>query len=163
MDKKYRLAVCALVFKEDKYLIVNTKGWSDKIWCFPQGGKRENEDDFQAIKRELKEELGEDFSSVVQDFCASFQKTIADSLLFKVKKVVKKYKPKQLLLGGGVIANIYIIRQFRREMRKLGVEVITPSKILCTDNAAMIGVAAYYRSKREEFAVTEVADFVARQ
>lgn len=99
----------------------------------------------------LKKEFGKDFPKIIPDFCASFQKTISDSLLFKAKKAVKKYKPKQLLLGGGVIANIYIRRQIRKEMRKLGVEVIIPAKKLCGDNAAMIGVCAYYKSKRKEF------------
>jgi len=99
----------------------------------------------------LKKELGKEFPNIVPDFCASFQKTISDSLLFKVKKVVKKYEPKQLLLGGGVIANNYIRRQFRKEMRKLCIEVISPNKKLCGDNAVMIGVCAYYKIKRKEF------------
>ncbi len=100
---------------------------------------------------ELKKKLGKDFPVVIPDFCASFQKIVSDSLLFKTKKAIEKYKPKQLFLGGGVIANIYIRRQFRKEMRKLGVEVIIPSKKLCTDNAAMICICAYYRAKRKEF------------
>ncbi len=100
---------------------------------------------------ELKKELEKDFPVIIPDFCASFQKIISDSLLFKTRKAIEKYKPKQLFLGGGVIANIYIRRQFRKEMRKLGVEVIIPSKKLCTDNAAMICVCAYYKAKRKEF------------
>ncbi len=101
--------------------------------------------------KKLKKKYGDDFSDIVPDFCASFQKTIADSLILKVEKAVEEYNPKQLILGGGVISNIYIRRRFRKSMRKLGVKVITPSKELCTDNAAMIGVCAYYRSKRNEF------------
>lgn len=99
----------------------------------------------------LKKEFSENFPNIIPDFCASFQKTITYSLIYKTKKAIEKYKPKQLFLGGGVIANIYIRKQFRKEMKKLGVEVIFPSKKLCTDNAAMIGVCAYYKSKRKDF------------
>lgn len=99
----------------------------------------------------LKKEFGKNFPSIVPDFCASFQKTISDSLLLKTKKAVEEYKTKQLFLGGGVIANIYIRRVFRKEMRKLNVEVIVPAKKLCTDNAAMIGVCAYFKAKKRDF------------
>ncbi|NCO97249.1 MAG: tRNA (adenosine(37)-N6)-threonylcarbamoyltransferase complex transferase subunit TsaD [Candidatus Aenigmarchaeota archaeon CG_4_10_14_0_8_um_filter_37_24] len=99
----------------------------------------------------LKKEFGKEFPSVIPDFCASFQKTISDSLIFKLKKAAKKYKTKQLLLGGGVVSNNYIRSQMRKEMRKLGVEVIAPNKRLCTDNAAMIGLCAYYRAKKNRF------------
>ncbi len=101
--------------------------------------------------KKLKEELNKNFTNIVPDFCASFQKTVSDSILLKVKKVVKKYKPKQVLLGGGVIANNYIKREFRKEMKKLNVNTITPSRKLCGDNAAMIGVCAYYKIKKKEF------------
>jgi N6-L-threonylcarbamoyladenine synthase len=99
----------------------------------------------------LKKKLDKDFSSIVPDFCASFQKTVSDSLLFKLKKVVEKYKPQKLLLGGGVVANNYIKREIRKEMRKMNVKVVNPNKNLCGDNAAMIGVCAYYKTQRKEF------------
>ncbi len=105
---------------------------------------------FVRIKN-LKKEFGENFHNIVPDFCASFQKTISDSLIFKVKKVIEKYKPKQLLLGGGVVVNNYIRKRFREEMKKLNIDFIAPNKKLCGDNAAMIGVCAYYKIIRKEF------------
>jgi N6-L-threonylcarbamoyladenine synthase len=101
--------------------------------------------------KKLKKKYGDDFSNIVPDFCASFQKTIANSLLLKIEKAVENYQTKQLLLGGGVISNIYLRRRLRKSMRKFGVKVIAPSKKLCTDNAAMIGISAYYKNKRKDF------------
>ncbi|MBD3156135.1 MAG: tRNA (adenosine(37)-N6)-threonylcarbamoyltransferase complex transferase subunit TsaD [Candidatus Aenigmarchaeota archaeon] len=101
--------------------------------------------------KKLKKEHGDNFSEIVPDFCASFQKTIADSLLLKLEKVIEKNRVNQLLLGGGVISNIYLRKRIRKSMRKHGIKVITPAKKLCTDNAAMIGLCAYYKTKRKEF------------
>ncbi|MFA5173757.1 MAG: NUDIX domain-containing protein [Candidatus Pacearchaeota archaeon] len=57
---RLRQAVSAVVFKENKFLMVSGKNWSEKDWCFPQGGINPKETHFQAVERELKEELGTD-------------------------------------------------------------------------------------------------------
>lgn len=101
--------------------------------------------------KKLKKKHGDNFNKIIPDFCASFQKTVADSLLLKLEKVAEENQFSQLLLGGGVISNIYLRRKIRKSMRKHGIKVITPSKKLCTDNAAMIGICAYYKSERKEF------------
>ncbi len=99
----------------------------------------------------LKSQYKENFEKVVPDFCASFQQAITDVLLTKTTKAVKEYKTGQLLMGGGVMANNYIRRSFRKEMRKLSVNVFMSDKRFCTDNAAMIGICAYYKALRKEF------------
>ncbi|MEM5792862.1 MAG: tRNA (adenosine(37)-N6)-threonylcarbamoyltransferase complex transferase subunit TsaD [Candidatus Aenigmatarchaeota archaeon] len=100
---------------------------------------------------ELKKEYGNNFYSIVPDFCASFQKTITESLLFKIKKVLEKYEIKQILIGGGVIRNDYIRKMFRKELKNRAIDLVLPHKKFCTDNAAMIGVCAYYKVKRGEY------------
>ncbi len=90
------------------------------------------------------------------DIAASFQRVAFASIILKLTGAVKLYPVKQILLGGGVIANTELRKAIRTAMKPLGITVIYPNlKKLCTDNAAMIAVAAYYQAKRGEF----VADF----
>lgn len=53
-----RQAISAVVFKDDKFFMVSGKDWPKGAWCFPQGGVNEKETHIDAVKRELKEELG---------------------------------------------------------------------------------------------------------
>lgn len=77
------------------------------------------------------------------DMAASFQKTVADTLIQKTKIAFDKYKPKMLILSGGVSANSYIRERFsaefsRGEDRKYHLAI--PPKNLSTDNAVGIGI-----------------------
>lgn len=84
------------------------------------------------------------------DMCASFQQAVALSLTTKLKKAIAQYQPQALLLGGGVMANLYIRRQIRAAAKPLPV-FLPYSKKLYTDNAAMIGVAAYWHYLKKDF------------
>jgi len=54
----YRDNVCAVVFKGEKFLLIQRKRWPDKWWQFPQGGVEDDESDEDAVRRELAEEVG---------------------------------------------------------------------------------------------------------
>jgi putative (di)nucleoside polyphosphate hydrolase len=54
----YRDNVASVVFKGDKFLLVQLKGWPENFWKFPQGGMNEAETEEIAVARELLEELG---------------------------------------------------------------------------------------------------------
>lgn len=54
----FRDNVAGIVYKKDKYLLLQRIDWEDKYWKFPQGGVETGETDEQAISRELLEELG---------------------------------------------------------------------------------------------------------
>ena len=78
------------------------------------------------------------------DFAASFQKAVLDTIIYKTKKALKKYPDlKQLIVGGGVSANKGLRAALAKEIK--GVEVLIPEFKYCTDNAAMIGAAAYFQ------------------
>ena len=67
-----RQAISAVVFKDDKFFMVSGKDWPKGAWCFPQGGVNEKETHIDAVKRELKEELGtekfvQEFNSLVDE------------------------------------------------------------------------------------------------
>lgn len=61
MDKSslpYRDNVCGIVFKNNRFLLLQRIDWPDNWWKFPQGGVEDQETDEQAVVRELQEELG---------------------------------------------------------------------------------------------------------
>jgi len=89
----------------------------------------------------------------LQDFSASFERVLARSITLKLKLAIEKHKPKQIVLGGGVINNPHLRQQVRRTAKKYQVPVFIPySKKLFTDNAAMIGIAAFFKAQRGKFA-----------
>ena len=103
---------------------------------------------YYQIKDWRKDTIGENLANL----SASFQDAVFDSLLIKFKKAVEFYNPKTLLASGGVMANL----ELRKRLRKMAKEDNTPiympvKKQFNTDNAAMIGITAYYKALRDEF------------
>jgi N6-L-threonylcarbamoyladenine synthase len=82
--------------------------------------------------------------SVINDLCASFEKGIVRNLLAKTDLAVEKFKPKTLILSGGVAANEKLRTEIIDKF-KTRTEVLVPKLEYCTDNAAMIGAVAFYR------------------
>lgn len=78
------------------------------------------------------------------DLCASFQKTVTETLMEQVNKAIQKTDIKTIALAGGVSANSYIRKKFL-DLEKKDIKVYMPDLKLCTDNAAMIASAGYYR------------------
>ena len=78
------------------------------------------------------------------DLATSFQDVVVDVLTKKTMKAVKEYNVKQLLVAGGVSANSGVRDKLKELCEKENVELVVPKLQYCTDNAAMIGAAAYY-------------------
>lgn len=78
----------------------------------------------------------------IEDICASFQKVAVDMLIENIEKAFLTYGGNKLCVVGGVSSNQYIKSRFVDHFKDI--KVYFPSKLLCTDNAAMIGSAAYY-------------------
>ncbi len=87
------------------------------------------------------------------DFAASFEKVLVQALMIKLERAIKEYKPRQIVLGGGVINNLALRKAARSVAGKFGLQVFVPyDKKLFTDNAAMIGVCAWLsQAQRGDF------------
>ena len=85
---------------------------------------------------------GEEYNQA--DIAASFQKAVTDVLVDNALKAVKEYGFSKLAIAGGVASNSTLRGAMECACMENGVEFYHPSPIYCTDNAAMIGVAAYY-------------------
>jgi N6-L-threonylcarbamoyladenine synthase len=79
----------------------------------------------------------------VPDMCASFQASVLDVIIEKTKLAAENYDVKQIIVAGGVAANKGLRSRIFKEIPNK--EIIIPSLSFCTDNAAMIGAAAYYQ------------------
>jgi len=84
----------------------------------------------------------------VADICASFQEAVTDVLVKKTKAAAEEYGVKQVIVAGGVAANRGLRAKIAREITS--VPVCFPSMAYCTDNAAMIGVAGYFKFQRTQ-------------
>lgn len=78
------------------------------------------------------------------DVAASFQKAVVGVLVDNVIEACKMKKSNKIAIAGGVAANSYLRKSMVEEAKKYGIEILFPDIKLCTDNAAMIGSAAYY-------------------
>ena len=78
------------------------------------------------------------------DVAASFQQSVTDVLVDHAIQAVKDYKIPKLAMAGGVASNSALREAMKTACEKRNIPFYYPSPILCTDNAAMIGAAAYY-------------------
>jgi len=85
---------------------------------------------------------GEEYSQA--DIAASFQKAVTDVLVANALHAVKEFGSTKLAIAGGVASNSTHRGAMKKACEENGIEFFHPSPIFCTDNAAMIGVAAYY-------------------
>ena len=103
---------------------------------------------YYQIKDWQKEKIGENLANL----SASFQDAVFDSLLIKFKKAIEFYNPKTLLASGGVLANLELRKRLRKIAKEFNTPLLMPTKKqFNTDNAAMIGLVAYYKSIKNEF------------
>jgi N6-L-threonylcarbamoyladenine synthase len=120
---------------------------------FPRALLEDGTDDFSfsglktAVLRHVRA-AGEDVN--VADVAASFQEAVVDVQISKVVGVAKREGLDTILLGGGVAANSRLRARLAAEAENLGLRLLVPSPVLCTDNGAMVACAGSFALERGE-------------
>jgi N6-L-threonylcarbamoyladenine synthase len=83
------------------------------------------------------------------DVAASFQEAVVDVLVAKAVRAAEAVGAKGLVLGGGVAANTLLRERFADAGRAAGIPTHVPTRAMCTDNAAMIAAAGWYRLRSD--------------
>ena len=110
----------------------------------------------------LRDRLKEDPDFIEKhkaDLCASIQKTIVGFLLKKVERAALDHRVTQVAIAGGVSANSLLRSELQRICQKHHWQAFIPPFSFCTDNAAMVASAAYFKYQRGEFADQSLAPY----
>lgn len=112
--------------------------------------------------RDEKEKDDQFIEKNMDDICASIRHSIVSILMDKLEKAIDSTGIKEIAIAGGVSANKGLRRAIG-ELKQKGCNVFIPPFEYCTDNAAMIGIAGYFKYLKKDFAgqdVTPVASLV---
>ena len=121
---------------------------------FPRASFQDNSLDFSfsGLKSSVLNYLNkckmQDIEVNKADVAASFQKALIDVLNQNVIKTCEEKNIKKIAIAGGVASNSSLRETLIDSANKRGIEVLFPNPILCTDNAAMIGSAAYFNYEK---------------
>ena len=118
---------------------------NDNTYNFSYSGLKSNVLNFVNNKKMKNESINKN------DIALSFQKAAVAEVCNKVTKALEEYKVHQLVVAGGVSANQYLKEELDKVCKKNNVNLTIPSLKYCTDNAAMIGAAAYYKYINKDF------------
>ena len=84
----------------------------------------------------------------VPDLAASFQNAVVEVLVSSTVAAAREYGYNRVAMAGGVASNTALRAGMKNACEKAGLTLYYPSPILCTDNAAMIGAAAYFEYRK---------------
>lgn len=99
---------------------------------------------FSGVKTAVINYINKNKDANINDICRSFEEAVTDVVVINSEKAINEFKVDKFALAGGVAANSMLRDKLTNMCEKHNVKFYKPEIILCTDNAAMIGCAAYY-------------------
>jgi len=121
-----------------------------KAFQFPQAMLGDSFDfSFSGLKTSVVRTVERLPESVTADVAASFQHAVVEVLVAKSRRAAEVVGARGLCLAGGVAANSLLRRRFTEIAKELGVPAYLPSRAMCTDNAAMVAAAGWWRLEHD--------------
>jgi N6-L-threonylcarbamoyladenine synthase len=118
--------------------------------AFPRAMRDEGYDfSFSGLKTSVINHVRKNPEVKTPDVAASFQEAVVDVLVEKARKAAREVGAKGLCLGGGVAANSQLRERFLDACVQDGIHGFLPSRSMCTDNAAMVAAAAWWRLQQD--------------
>jgi N6-L-threonylcarbamoyladenine synthase len=117
---------------------------------FPRAMEREGYDfSFSGLKTAVTRYVASNPTAPVTDVAASFQQAAVEVLVTKARRAAAEMGARTLCVGGGVGANSLLRRRIAEVSREDGLRAVLPTPELCTDNAAMVAAAAWWRFRAD--------------
>jgi N6-L-threonylcarbamoyladenine synthase len=117
---------------------------------FPRAMRDEGYDfSFSGIKTSVLTYVRKHPDVAVADVAASFQEAVVDVLVTKARRAAREVGAKGLCLAGGVAANSSLRERLLDACIEDGLRPFVPSRSMCTDNAAMVASAAFWRLRQD--------------
>jgi N6-L-threonylcarbamoyladenine synthase len=114
--------------------------------AFPRAMREQGYDfSFSGLKTSVINYVRKHPDVAVADVAASFQEAVVDVLVAKARRAAGEIGAHGICIGGGVAANSVLRRRVTDVCAEEGIAAFIPSRAMCTDNAAMIGVTAWHR------------------
>lgn len=139
-------AIDRLARKGDPHAFAFPRAWLESTYNFSFSGLK------TAVLREVERlrASGELDEATIADLCASFQQAVVDVLTVKAVRAARECQTGTLTVVGGVAANSALQSQMRDAAERERLQLFIPPLHYCTDNAAMIACAGYYRLRAGE-------------
>ncbi len=129
-------------------LAASGTGRTDASVRFPRGLWKDGYDfSFSGLKTAVVKEIKARPELSDADVAAAFQESVVDVLIEKTLRAARDHGARSIALGGGVAANSALRAAFVDSERGTGLQVFLPPRSMCTDNAAMVAAAAWWRSE----------------